>query len=192
MDRLPQRLEARVATLVYAPDWGHHDGADPSSLVGDDLRRRYWSNPLLYPPERPLWNERWLRACEIPAINGVADARSIARLYGLLSGVAEDGGEPLLSARALALGASELSSGVDSVSRHPARFGVGFQLQGATRAFGPVDEAFGHSGMGGSMHGAWPRHRLGFSYCMNQMRDAEVVDARLVALTTAVAAVVGE
>jgi hypothetical protein len=30
--------------------------------------------------------------------------------------------------------------------------------------------AFGHSGAGGSVHGAWPQLRTGFSFAMNLMR----------------------
>jgi hypothetical protein len=36
-----------------------------------------------------------------------------------------------------------------------------------------------------SCHGAWPDERVGFSYCMNQMRDQDLVDARSRALLDA-------
>ena len=39
------------------------------------------------------------------------------------------------------------------------------------------EAAYGHTGAGGSAHGAWPRHRTGFSYCMNEMRP-ELSDQR--------------
>jgi hypothetical protein len=48
--------------------------------------------------------------------------------------------------------------------------GAGFQLQVDDR-FGPVAEAFGHGGAGGSLHGAWPEQRIAFSYVPNLLRD---------------------
>jgi CubicO group peptidase (beta-lactamase class C family) len=43
---------------------------------------------------------------------------------------------------------------------------------------GPVAEAFGHGGAGGSCHRAWPEQGIGFSYAMNQLRDDNDVDPR--------------
>ena len=63
-------------------------------------------------------------------------------------------------------------------------FGVGFQLQTDTLTLGPEPGAFGHGGAGGSVHGRWPRQRLGFSYAMNQLRD-DPGDMRAAALLTA-------
>ncbi len=63
-------------------------------------------------------------------------------------------------------------------------FGVGFQLQTDMLTLGPVADAFGHGGAGGSVHGRWPRQRLGFSYAMNLLRD-DPGDTRAAALLTA-------
>jgi hypothetical protein len=57
-------------------------------------------------------------------------------------------------------------------------FGVGFQLQTEEHPFGPAADGFGHGGAGGSIHGAWPALRVGFSYAMNLMRDDEDEDGR--------------
>ncbi len=37
--------------------------------------------------------------------------------------------------------------------------------------------AFGHTGSGGSSHGAWPAERVGFSYAMDELQS-EVGDDR--------------
>jgi CubicO group peptidase (beta-lactamase class C family) len=110
----------------------------------------------------------------MPAANGIGSARSIAWLYANLG--------RLVSAEALRLGSTALTDGYDEAHDGPARFGVGFQLQAEDLQFGPTREAFGHPGAGGSIHGAWPQHRVGFSYAMNLMRDDQDVDPRADAL----------
>lgn len=184
----PPAIEPRIAWLEYAADWGCNGGADEAVLAADDLRRRYWANPVLYPPERVIWNEPQLRAAEIAAVNGVGSARSIARLYDALVNGGGDGRRPLVSRATLARATQTVAAGDDPFSGDPAAFGVGFQLQTSMQAFGPVQQAFGHPGMGGSIHGAWPEHGIGFSYCMNRLRDRDPVDPRATALTTALAA----
>jgi len=56
-------------------------------------------------------------------------------------------------------------------------------LQTDLLALGPVRDAFGHGGAGGSVHGRWPRQHLGFSYTMNLLRD-DPDDQRAAALLT--------
>ena len=38
-------------------------------------------------------------------------------------------------------------------------------------ALGSPEDAFGHTGCGGSLHGSWPSERVGFSYSMNVLRN---------------------
>ena len=64
------------------------------------------------------------------------------------------------------LGRAELSRGACAVTRRPYAFGVGFELQTELRTLGPPPNAFGHTGSGGSRHGAWPDSRVGFSFAM--------------------------
>jgi hypothetical protein len=100
---------------------------------------------------------------QIPGAGAIGTARSVAKLYGSL--------DALLDTRTLSLGRTTLSEGWDLTLAQPLRFGVGFQLSTELSALGPVPDAFGHPGAGGSTHGCWPRHRVGFSYAMNLMRD---------------------
>ena len=101
----------------------------------------------------------------------------MARLYGSL--------DRLVSAEAIDVGTTTLSEGLDEAHGVERRFGVGFQLQTASRPLGPEPDAFGHGGAGGSSHGAWPAKQVGFSYAMNLMRDDQDVDARPQALLRA-------
>ncbi|HXY81797.1 MAG TPA: serine hydrolase domain-containing protein [Gaiellaceae bacterium] len=175
---LPAVLEPRVARLHRAESYG------PTSL-GDE------PDPLLEAIYGGLlgdefpWNEPAFHEAEIPAANAIGTARSIARLYSSLV----DGGD-LLSPETLALGRRELSRGTCAITGRPYAFGVGFELQTDLRTLGPPPSAFGHTGSGGSSHGAWPDKRVGFSYAMNELRsEAEDDRARrlLAALHEAVA-----
>jgi CubicO group peptidase (beta-lactamase class C family) len=107
---------------------------------------------------------------EIPSANGVATARSLARLYGCLACGGEIDGFRLLSPEVLALARQELSNGLDPLSGRKLRFSAGFELTGTPSELGPIDDAFGFTGSGGSSHGAWPSRRVGFSFVITEMR----------------------
>ena len=118
---------------------------------------------------------------EIPAANGVSSARAMASLYGRL---ARDGGG-LVSAPTMQLARQPASQGDDPLSGRLLRFGpTGFELNPNPSSLGPPDDAFGHTGAGGSSHGAWPSHGVGFSYLTNFGRP-ENADGRARALLKA-------
>ena len=77
---------------------------------------------------------------------------------------------------------SEASAGDDPLSGRPLRFGpTGFELAGTPSELGPAPDAFGHTGSGGSSHGAWPALATGFSYVTADLRP-EADDGRAGAL----------
>jgi CubicO group peptidase (beta-lactamase class C family) len=170
---LPAEHEGRVSTLAYGPGWRTAHVAGDEQLAHDELLRLAWTNPAILPPEGPgAWNTRAFHAAEIPGGNGIATARSIARFYGCLARGGEIDGVRILSPETIALAQRELSRFREPLlSDEPMAYGIGFQLQTEEAKLGPVAEAIGHGGAGGSMHGAWPDRRVGFSYAMNQMRD---------------------
>ena len=51
--------------------------------------------------------------------------------------------------------------------------------------FGEPADAFGHPGAGGSVHGAWPSLRTGFSYVTNRLGTLGAPDPRAQALLRA-------
>jgi CubicO group peptidase (beta-lactamase class C family) len=179
----PPEVEPRVAKLEYAPGW--YEKTFEAGLDRDPLWRKIWTNPWALAPHDLFWNRADLHAAEIPAAGGIGSARSVARLYGCLARGGELDGVRLLGADTLALGRAERVRGVDPFSGEPSAFGTGFQIQTERRQLGPPEDAFGHGGAGGSKHGAWPSQRVGFSYAMNQMRDADPVDPRPAALLAA-------
>jgi CubicO group peptidase (beta-lactamase class C family) len=167
---LPETHERRVSRLVYAPDWE----AQPKRDDDHARDRLLWSVSDNPPGERTrpiVWNERAFHAAEIPGAGGIGAARSIARLYSALACGGEIDGVRLLSPQTVALGRTELSRFVDPLEKDSLAFGVGFELQTEVARLGPAAGAFGHTGFGGSVHGAWPEQRLGFSYAMNELRE---------------------
>jgi CubicO group peptidase (beta-lactamase class C family) len=154
---LPAEVEPRVAQLERAP--GYAVAGEPGPL----LEALY--GPMLH---RFVWNEQAFHAAEIPAANGIGTARSIALLYGRLDDV--------LRPETIQLGRTELSRGVCAVTDLPYAFGVGFELQTERRSLGPPANAFGHTGSGGSAHGAWPDERVGFSYIPTELRSSDTDD----------------
>ncbi len=108
-------------------------------------------------------NTRAWRAAEIPAANGHADARSLARLYGALARGGELDGVRVLSREAIERARVEQSYGEDAVLFGlPTRFGLGFMLDLPEHRIAPQGDIFGHPGAGGSIGFADPegRHRL--------------------------------
>ena len=167
---LPPEHEQRVARLRRA------DGYGPTSLgENPELPLELLYGKLF---DEFVWNDQAYHATEIPGANAIGTARSIARLYGSLGRI--------LSAETLELGRRELSRGLCAVTLRPYVFGVGFELQTELGRLGPPPRAFGHTGSGGSSHGAWPDERTGFSYAMTELR-AEAVDDRATRVLAALA-----
>jgi CubicO group peptidase (beta-lactamase class C family) len=151
---LPPEQERRFAPLHRGEGFGiTYLGEEPEPL----LEALYGSVSSEFP-----WNEPAFHRAEIPAANAIGTARSIARLYANL--------DRILSDETIRLGRTEFARGPCAVTRRPYAYGVGFELQTELRRFGPPDDAFGHTGSGGSTHGAWPDERVGFSYATTELR----------------------
>jgi CubicO group peptidase (beta-lactamase class C family) len=182
---LPAELERRVAVLQYGPDWGQSAYGRPGSFPGDELWAMISENPKLYPVGELPWNLPAFHAAEIPSSNAIGSARSIALLYGALARGGEIDGIQIISSKTLAAVLEPLASGVHPYTGELMSFGAGFALQTEDAPLGPAEVAFGHSGAGGSVHGAWPHLRVGFSYAMNELRDGLDGDGRPGALLEA-------
>jgi CubicO group peptidase (beta-lactamase class C family) len=180
---LPPDEEHRVARLRPAPSYG-------PTAVGDvvpDMLRALYGDIL---DGAVAWNDPAFHVVEIPAANAIGTARSIARLYACLACGGALDGLRLLSEQTVRTGWRELSRAPCAVTHRPYAFGVGFELQTELGTFGPVDVAFGHTGSGGSSHGAWPEQRVSFSYAMNELRS-ESDDGRARRLLAALHEAVG-
>lgn len=135
-----------------------------------------------------LVNSAKVHAAEMPAFNGIGDARSLARLYAACIGeVVTDSGEKvrLLDDRQLDDAVRPRTGGPDRVLLGlDIQWGLGFMvnrgLLAAAGLGGP--RAFGHFGMGGS--GAWgdPDAELALAYVMNRMDIGTTGDQRMFSL----------
>ena len=129
------------------------------------------------------FNDPEIQAAEIPAANGIATARSLARLYaGCVSAI---GGPPLLSRESLADALVVRAAGpqLSGMPDDGARWGTGFQLASPPTQpmLGPG--SFGHAGAGGQLAFGDVEHEVGFAYLGNQMGGFG--DARASELTAA-------
>jgi CubicO group peptidase (beta-lactamase class C family) len=147
--------------------------------------RAFW-NPRMKSPA-DMSRDPTLRAVEIPAANGVGDARSIARLYGAF---ATGGAELDLRKETLdSLTAEPVlpRDGVrDLVLHTDTVFALGFMRPSPAFDFASSTRGFGAPGAGGSFGFADPDARLGFAYVMNKMGVHLVDDPREKALRDAV------
>ena len=123
-------------------------------------------------------------AAEVPAANGICDARGLACLYGACVGdVPSTSGEPfrVLSAEQLDRALEPRTEGPDMVLLGlDIQWGLGFILnRGITAAPGHGGpKAFGHFGMGGSAGWGEPDLGLGMGYVMNRMSAGMAGDVR--------------
>jgi len=127
-----------------------------------------------------------LRAVEIPAANGIGDARSIARLYGEFAtggqalGLRKETLEHLMADPVLPReGVRDLVLHTDTV------FSLGFMKPSRDFDFASSPRGFGAPGAGGSFGFADPDARLGMGYVMNKMGVHLVDDPREKALRDA-------
>lgn len=190
---LPESQEARVGKLISMipkPDPNKAPGEqDPiaemmAAFMGPDT-------PLgkaLYAPggalaDQDVWNTRAVHGAEIPAANGICDARSLARLYAACVG--EVDGTRLLTADQVKAAIAPRTHGPNFILMDmEVEFGLGFMLnQGIIALGGP--SSFGHFGAGGSVGWGDPDAELGFGYVMNRMDIGLAGDVRSLNLVNA-------
>jgi CubicO group peptidase (beta-lactamase class C family) len=127
-----------------------------------------------------------MHAAEVPAANGICDARSLARLYAAT--VSDVDGTRLLTPDQVKAATAPRTSGPNFILMDmEVEFGLGFMLNQERREgnFGPSPRAFGHTGAGGSFAYADPDARIGFGYVMNRAGPHILLDPRAIALIEA-------
>jgi CubicO group peptidase (beta-lactamase class C family) len=184
---VPASEDARVAEILIEPPPPPGETSFWSELLRDpeSMSARAFFNPPR-PPQG--MNTRAWRAAEIPASNGHASARGLARLYAGLACGGRLNGVPILEPATIRAATTEQSNGLDAVLPMHSRFGLGFWLPTSAAPFGSRSRAFGHPGRGGSVGFADPEARVGFGYVPNQYLGATLTepDMRAQALVTAV------
>jgi CubicO group peptidase (beta-lactamase class C family) len=179
---LPEAQEERVAPLIPVPPPAPGAPVDVFTarlLDPTTLLHKAFVNPAI---TAGVFNERAFHAAEIPAANGIANARSLARMYAACIG--EVDGVRLLNADTLDKAVREQSAGDDLVLGYETRYATGFQLSFPFRPMAG-EGSFGHYGMGGSVGFAHPERGFAFAYVMNQMLPSGGVDPRTRSLVEA-------
>jgi CubicO group peptidase (beta-lactamase class C family) len=131
-----------------------------------------------------VWDDPRLHAAEIPAANGICDARSLACLYAAcVSEVAATSGQAfsILSPAQLDRALVQQTRGPDRVLMGlDIQWGLGFMLNRGTihRAGLGGPRSFGHFGMGGSVGWADPDLEVAMGYVMNRMEIGTTGDTR--------------
>jgi CubicO group peptidase (beta-lactamase class C family) len=179
---LPDGLADRVARLVAPPD-PQPGGPLPRFLVQamtepDSIPGLVMLNNggYLVPGE---WDSPAALAAELPASGGVMNARALAGMYRAIVHDHRIGRFTLDAEDIARMGAVQSAGGEDAVLAGPGRWTLGFLKAGATPAGvePPIlvslsEEAFGHTGNGGSIGFADPACDMSFGYVMNQMSAA--------------------
>ena len=180
-----------MAVLERGDGFGREQNELAADRDVDPVAWSIWSNPPRFWGGALAANDRRWHAAEIPATNAIVAVPSLARLYGCLARGGEIDGMRLLSPEAVETGRRCLARGHDPYVGLVA-FAAGFQVQTTDMAYGPAADAFGHTGAGGSVHGAWPSLRTGFSYAPNLLGSLDAVDPRAERLLGALHSVVAK
>jgi CubicO group peptidase (beta-lactamase class C family) len=185
---LPEDLEPRVAPMIPMD----MAGTSIADMLGADslLVRALNLNGALGNDLGATANHRDFHAAELPAANGIANARSLARFYAALIGGVDGGSsEAMLTPEQVDAARALQTSGMDQVLSMPgldveSTIALGFWTASPFAPMGGV-HAFGHYGAGGSLGFADPEHHVAGGYVMNKMGVGVSGDPRSSALIRA-------
>jgi CubicO group peptidase (beta-lactamase class C family) len=185
---LPEEHERRVAPLVgditgTRSDLDEDARSSLAQLMGPDsmLGKALTAGGAF--ADDGIFNTRAVHAAEVPAAAGIADARSIARLYAACIG--EVDGIRLLTPERLADATTQRTEGPNLVLLGlDLQFGLGFIVPSSLIQLGGP-RSFGHFGAGGSAGWADPEAELAFGYAMNRMDIGLAGDQRSYGLINA-------
>ncbi|MGA2952290.1 MAG: serine hydrolase domain-containing protein [Caulobacteraceae bacterium] len=174
---LPQTLEPRVAPLIAPRIAAPFDAAamTPEGLIAV-------SNPAMEPT---LPNDRAWRAAEIPAGNGQATARGLARLYAAMANGGTLEGFQLMRRETVEAMIAVQTERVDLLLGIAPHWGHGV-TRNPIGLYGPHSGTFGHAGWGGSFACADLGTGIAIGYVLNQMGERVVGDPRSSGLCEAV------
>ncbi len=184
---LPAEHEQRVARVRMPPLRSRPTPFFRALLQRGSLTWKAFMNPPSVTSGSAA-NTRAVHAAELPASNGITNARGLARLYAALVGLQ---GAPLLDRETLAFAEHVAVDGPDRVLLVRTRFSHGFMKSvredpnDAVR-FGPNEAAFGHVGAGGSFGMADPVAGVAMGYVMNQLGSGIFLNERGQSLIDAV------
>jgi CubicO group peptidase (beta-lactamase class C family) len=180
----PVEARVRLATLItptFHPStvWTQLRGQAVRvvfSVIGLDSRLA--KEALLPRGSREVYFSDRLLDAEVPAMNGVFTARSLARMYAVLAEGGQIEGKRFFSEQTLRRATQVQSRRLDAIVGFPMRWRLGYHVVGTSR--GILPNAFGHFGYGGS--GAWadPDRNLSLAMTLNRVAGTPFGDMRMV------------
>jgi CubicO group peptidase (beta-lactamase class C family) len=169
--------------------------SDAGSLLGTAAIAMHGSNIIDSIDE--FMNAPAVRGLEIAAANGVAGARDLARVYGMLACGGEIDGVRVVSEESVQLFSTVSARGRSAITpavtlsnglEIPAPFtcyALGYARNvpepGMPPAFGPNEETFGHAGHGGQVGFADPVRRIGVGFVRSHLSLSPLFAATLIA-----------
>ena len=182
---LPEDKESRVAPMIAAKP-------DSESLFFQEIAKPGSLQSLVllnsggYMGVAPEYDFRAAHAAEIGAAGGITNARGLCRLYSELARPRVPWRPSLVGAASLVRMSRPISAGFDQFGQIPSRFTAGYIKSMDNRRGTPgnqdtgmlSEDAFGHSGFGGSIGFADPRAGLSFGYAMNRQGPGTLLNPR--------------
>jgi CubicO group peptidase (beta-lactamase class C family) len=182
MERIPdfvglpdlQRTRARPLSMDYrVPFW----------IRGERLRD-LWRRGLTPKNAKQLYTHpAFWKAC-LPAMNGVATARSLGKMYAMLAMGGELDGVRYVSEDIIRKASEVQTRRADRVAIYPLHWKLGYHRADASIL--AVPEAFGHFGLGGAGGWANPELKLSFAFLHSGFPVTIVGQTRTVMMTAAV------
>ena len=173
----PAECDERVAKVIPPPSLAEQ----VAQLDPDSVAVRVLSNPAL--DAAVSWEVPWRRA-EIPAGGGHGNARSVAIVQSIVSGLGETHGKRFLSPAGCERIFEEQSYTTDLVLGVPIRLGIGYGLSSNEIPF-PSPRTCFWGGWGGSLVINDLENHLTVAYVMNKMGLGTVGDMRGAAIVGA-------
>ena len=129
------------------------------------------------------FNSNEVRRALLPSINGLFDARSLARVYAALAGGGVIDGVRLVSESTLAEATRIHNSGLGRVVPLPMQWRLGYHRVPTVRVKAP--HAYGHFGIGGSGALADPDRNLSVALVLNSGMGTPFGDTRIIRIASA-------
>lgn len=168
----------RVAALVTPDGVDEGERAIASLLPPDHLLHKVLS-PRPAEEMNPFLNSSAGLSASVPSFTGVFTARSLGRMYAALERGGELDGVRLLSAETLATATTVQNTRPDLALVVPIHWRLGYMGGGSgISPAGPNREAFGHSGLGGSIAMADPKAEISVALVLDRIESNLLTDDR--------------
>jgi CubicO group peptidase (beta-lactamase class C family) len=174
---LPEIEEARVAEIIPSAQ----DFTPWQIILVKFLFPAAMKNATNPPLDGNSFNSPACHAAEIPAGNGIGNARSVAQLGSILASGGSYNGKQVLSRSIVDLAIQEQIRGRDKIAfGRPSAWGLGLLLMNKDMLLGP--RSFYATGLGGSVCVMDIERNVTLAYVMNRMAELSEGDSRSIPL----------